>query len=495
MIPNYIVDIILNLRKSGYTAYIVGGCCRDILSGKVPHDWDIATNALPEEVQKIYPNSFYTNKFGTVTLKSIPFSTDKIEITTYRSDSDYIDLRHPKSVKFISSIEADLSRRDFTINAIALGIPEPKVTIDSAQKPKTIKLKDCQIIDLFDGQGDLKRKILRTVGKAKDRFSEDALRMIRAVRFCAQLDFDIEDQTYKAIKDNAHLIDKISKERIRTECFKVLTSDHAVKGVQLLKDLGLLKYIAPELLEGVGVTQNKHHVYTVFEHNLYSFKYACDKNYSLEVRLAALMHDIGKPRTKAGDGINATFYNHDIVGANMVKSLLERWKSDNTFISKVVLLVRYHMFYYNVGEVTQASIRRLLVKVGVDNIEDLIKLRQADRIGSGVPKAEPYKLRHFRYLVAKVLRDPLSVKVLNINGSEIMKKLKLPPGPRVGMLLNMLLAEVLDDPALNTKEYLTERLQALQSLPDEALKNALERIEFEKNKIDEIDKQKYHVGC
>ncbi len=480
MFPKYIKEIISALTNHGYESYLVGGCCRDILMNKKPKDWDIATNALPNEIQKIFPDSMYLNKFGTVVLKPDSVNTEKIEITTYRSDSAYSDNRHPDEVKFVTSINEDLSRRDFTINSMAIS-------------SKDLIVSKITIIDTFNGQNDLKNSVIRAINDPYERFKEDALRLIRAIRFSVQLGFTIEEQTKQAIIKNAFLIKRISSERIRDELLKIMDSDNAYLGIKLLTDLNILQYIVPELLEGVGVTQNKHHVYTVFDHNFYSLKYACEKKYSTVIKIASLFHDIGKPRTKNSEGPNCTFYKHDIVGAKMADKILSRLKFDKEMAQKIVLLIRYHMFYYNVGEVTESSIRRLLVKVGVENIDDLICLRQADRIGSGVPKAEPYKLRHFKYLILKVCKDPLSVKMLKINGDDIMKILKIRPGPRVGLLLNALLAEVLDNPKLNTLEGLTDRVFVLNKLNDQELKSMEERIEFEKKKIDEEDKRRFYV--
>ncbi|MBA7653274.1 A-adding tRNA nucleotidyltransferase [subsurface metagenome] len=378
-IPKEVKSVIDKLKNKGFQAYIVGGCVRDFLRGITPEDWDVTTNAKPKEIQKTFPKSFYENKFLTVTVKtgSKNPKLKEIEVTTYRLEAKYTDKRHPDEVKFAKSIKEDLARRDFTVNAIAM---------------------DTEIIDPFQGQKDLEDKVIRAVGKPADRFSEDALRMMRAVRLATTLNFTIEPETARAIKKNAALLRAISKERIRDELMKIIMSDKAEQGIELLRQLGLLKYIIPELEQGYGVSQNKHHIYECYEHSLLSLKYAAQKGFNKHVRLASLLHDIAKPRTKRGQGENATFYGHEIVGAKMTSQILNSLRFPKKDIEKIVKLVRYHLFYYNVDEVTESSVRRLVRQVGPENMEELLQVRMADRIGSGVPKAEPYKLRHFTRL-------------------------------------------------------------------------------------------------
>ncbi len=470
-LPKEVIFAINELKKSGFEAYAVGGCVRDFLINKEPKDWDIATSALPEEIQKIFPKNFYENKFGTVTVFVDLF---QMEITTYRVDQKYSDKRHPDSVKYTKSLKEDLKRRDFTINAMALGA-------------------DGKIIDLFGGQRDLKEKLIRAVGDPEERFKEDALRLMRAVRFASQLDFPIEGETEKIIRKLSGNIDYISKERIRDELIKIVLSDHPKYGFDLMVKLNILNYVMPETLAGVGVEQNKHHIYDVYEHNTRALQYTADQKYSLEVRLSALFHDVAKPQTKRGKGYNATFYNHDIVGAKITKKIMKRLKFSNKEIDKISLLVKYHLFYYNVGEVTDSSVRRLVVKVGLENIEDLIKVRFADRIGSGTPKAEPYKLRHFRYMVNKVSKDPVSVKMLKIKGDEVIKLLNIKPGPKVGLLLNALLSEVLDDPNRNKKEYLEKKVKKLNDFSISELASMVKKSEEQIKIIEKEEKRKFKV--
>src|SRR3989344_2330771 len=367
-LPKEVKEIIKALNGAGFEAYAVGGCVRDFILEREPYDWDITTNAEPEKIQKIFKNSVYENQFGTVAVKTESENERLkiIEITTYRVEEKYTDKRHPDIVKFTAKIEDDLSRRDFTVNAIAYD--------------------GKKFIDPFNGQKDIEKKIIRAVGEPYKRFNEDALRLMRAIRFAVQLNFAIEEETAKAIKKNSNDIAAISKERIRVELIKTIMTTRPSFGFELLRQFGLLRRIMPELEEGWGVGQNKHHIYTVWEHNLLSLDWAANNNYKLENRIASLMHDIGKPQTKKGDGPDSTFYNHEVVGAKMTAKILERLKFPKKFIEKVMLLVRYHLFYYNVEEVTESSVRRLVKNVGPENVNDLLEVRIADRKGSGVPK-------------------------------------------------------------------------------------------------------------
>ena len=520
-IPTEVTNILDKLNKSGFEAYVVGGCVRDLLLARQsprlagafgeaqvgdggdqkPKDWDIATNALPEQIQKIFPDSFYANKFGTVTVKtdSSDETLKEIEITTYRVDAKYSDKRHPDSVCFTRNLEEDLARRDFTINAIAL----------MEIKNQKSKIK---IIDLFNGQEDLKNGRIRAVGKPEERFNEDALRMLRAVRFAVELSsvkqsFTIEEKTQRAIQKNAGLLQIIAKERIRDELEKIIMSTKPDEGILMLRDLGLLKFIIPELEKGIGMTQNRHHIYTIFEHAILSLKFAArpakfyegkfggvNKKYNLVVRLAALLHDIAKPQAKRGEGLDSTFYNHDIMGAKIAVRILERLHFSREIIERAANLVRHHMFVYDVGAVTEAGVRRLLRRAGPENIGDLLALRIADRLGSGVPKAQPYRLRHFQYMIEKVQHDAISVKMLKINGRDIMEILKIEPGPKIGAILDVLLAEVIENPEKNEKKYLAQRAKALNEIDSSQLRQmAKEKIEEKKEEENKIIKDKYWV--
>jgi len=493
-IPREIILIIQKLKKAGFPAYIVGGCVRDVLRNKKPKDWDIATLAKPEEIQMIFSDSFYKNKFGTVTVKtpSCDSTLKEVEITTFRKDEKYSDKRHPDKISFAQNIEEDLSRRDFTINAMAIQLMPPR----SAQDELTTQNKQqMTIIDPFGGQKDLKNKIIKTVGSPEHRFSEDALRLLRAVRFSVTLGpgWQIEKNTFLAIKKFSTLIKAISKDRIRDEFIKIVESQRAAEGVLLLHKIKLLEHIIPELEKGVGMPQNRHHIYTIFQHSILSLKYAAKYNYNLNVRLAALLHDIAKPQTKRGEGAFATFYNHDVLGARITTRILKRLRFPKKIIEKVALLVRYHMFYYDPEKVTESSVRRLLQRVGKENIDELIQVRICDRKGSGVPKAYPFRLRHFKYVLERVKSHPISVSMLKVNGNDVMGTLKIDSGPRVGLILNALLAEVIEDPQRNSKNYLIKRIKELASLSDFELKSKHKIIEEKKMEIDEELKKRVGI--
>ncbi len=482
-IPKEVKNIISKLQEAGFEAYIVGGCVRDFLLGIEPKDWDVTTNAKPTEIQKIFPDSFYENNFLTVTVRtgSKNPALQDVEVTTFRSEAKYSDKRHPDQVKFAKTLQEDLSRRDFTINAIAIDIKGTKK----------------EIIDPFEGQDDLKNNIIKTVGNPDERFGEDALRMLRAARFATTLNFGIEEKTAEAIKKNSIWLEAVSKERVRDELVKIIMSPRAADGIELLRQLHLLKYIIPELEENVGVAQNKHHIYDCYQHALKALEYTTKKHFAMQVRLAALLHDIGKPRVKVGQGQEATFYSHELVGAKMAFQILNRLKFSNKDIEKIVKLVKWHMFYYNVGQVSESSVRRLVRNVGPESMEELLQVREADRIGSGVPKAEPYKLRHLKYLVDKVSKDPISVGMLKVDGKDIMNVLGIAPGPRVGQILDILLGYVLDDPKKNTKAFLSSEILKLGKLEEKKLKElsaAAKEDKFEvQTEQDESIKKKYFV--
>ncbi|MBI2889123.1 MAG: HD domain-containing protein [Candidatus Liptonbacteria bacterium] len=506
-IPKEVQEVAKTLTGAGFEAHLVGGCVRDLVLGREPKDWDIATNATPKEMLAIFEDSVYENNFGTVGVKTRSENPKLavVEVTTYRVEGKYTDKRHPDEVKFAKTIEEDLSRRDFTINAMAVALQRA----DSKE----------QIVDPFEGREDLKKKVIRTVGKPEERFNEDALRLMRAIRFATELGgssagraspealpaarggpvsgWHIDPATRKAVAAQAELLAMIAKERIRDEFVKIIEAPQAAKGVLLLEDTGLLKHIMLELREGIGVSQNKHHIYEVFEHHVRSLDYTAKQGYQLHVRLAALLHDLGKPKTKGGEGLDATFYGHEMVGARMAVKALERLKFSKDIIEQVAHLVRYHMFYYNVGEVSPAGVRRFLARVGPETVPDLIRLREADRIGSGVPKAVPYKLRHFLFMIEKVKRDPVSPKMVVVKGDSVMRILGIPPGPRVGWILNILLEEVLEDPKRNTKEYLEGRVQELGALTDAKLKALAEGARHAKDEfeggVEKDMKSKYHV--
>jgi poly(A) polymerase/tRNA nucleotidyltransferase (CCA-adding enzyme) len=477
-IPEEIKAIIIKLEAAGHEAFVVGGPVRDFLMGKTPKDWDMTTDATPQELQQLFPHNFYNNDFGTVTVIHESPSAEAlktVEITTYRTESAYTDHRHPDKVEFTPSLEEDLKRRDFTINAMALRLHEGQE----------------EIIDLFGGRSDLEAGLIRAVGSPDERFGEDALRMLRAVRFAVQLGFTIEEETFASIYRQKALLERISQERVRDELVKIILSDRPKEGIELLQESGLLRFIIPELEAGIGMAQNRHHVYTIYEHLLRTLQ-ACPSR-KLEVRLAALFHDIAKPQTKAGQGPDSTFYNHDYVGAKITSKILRRLRFSNHVVDQTTLLVKNHMFYYNTGEVSEAGVRRLIKRVGQENLKDLLDLRIADRIGSGTPKGKPYKLRHLEYLIEKVSKDPISPKMLKIGGEDIMTLLGIGPGPKVGAILKVLLAEIIEDPSRNTKEYLEERTRGLYELPLEEIRKSEKIIEEKKEEEDLKDKNKFWV--
>lgn len=476
------IYVVKMLETDGFEAFVVGGCVRDLLLGKIPKDWDVTTNATPEQVQKIFPESVYENEFGTVGIKAETEKgkTEVIEVTTYRIESKYSDKRHPDRIKFAKTLQEDLSRRDFTVNAMAL-----KVWSDEEQ-----------IIDPFKGQNDLENAMIRAVGNPKERFDEDALRMMRAIRFAVELDFLIDQETFQAIKDRSQNLGRVSKERIRDEFSKIILSPAPAKGVNLLVETALMKHVIPQIYQAVGVKQNRHHYHgpfnTVFKHSVASLeKCPSDK---LSVRLAAFLHDIGKPKTKEGEGEMATFHAHEYAGAKLTEQIMQQLKYPRKIIEKTVLLVKNHMFYYNVDEVGEAGVRRVIRKVGLENINDLIDVRIADRLGSGVPKAVPYKLRHFKYMVEKVSNDPISVGQLKLKGDQLMSELELKPGPKIGAILEVLLAKVIDDPSLNERKLLIAEAKKLQKQDLEKLRAmAREKITKEQKKADKRTKDKYWV--
>ncbi|MCK9378767.1 MAG: HD domain-containing protein [Candidatus Moranbacteria bacterium] len=500
-IPSQVIEVLEKIQKAGFEAYIVGGCVRDLIMDKEPNDWDVTTSAKPEEVLEIFgeENSFYENDFGTVGIKirnqesGIENQEEKkeiVEVTTYRIESKYSDKRRPDEVKFAKTLEEDLSRRDFTVNSIALKIKKTDAKLQI--KGESMDGIDHEIVDLFDGRKDIKNRIVRAVGDANERFDEDALRMMRAVRFHSQLGFDIEEKTLEAIKKNVSHIEYISTERVKDEFSKIILSSNPAEGVDMLHETGLLNFVIPELENGVDVGQNRHHIHTIYKHNLLALKFCPSKK--LEVRLAALLHDIAKPQTKRGEGYYSTFYNHDHVGARVAKKILQRLKFSNEIINKVVLLVDNHMFYYNPEEVGEASVRRLIQKVGLENMKDLMDVRIADRLGSGTPKAKPYKLRHLEYLIDKVSKDAVSVKMLKIGGNDLIKELKLAPGPKIGAILDVLLAEVIEDAKKNNRQYLLKKATELDKEDLSKLREmAKEKIEEKKEEDDKELKGKYWV--
>jgi tRNA nucleotidyltransferase (CCA-adding enzyme) len=485
-IPEPVLHTAQALKNAGYEAYLVGGCVRDLLLDRDPKDWDITTNATPEQITSLFPRTFYENDYGTVGVvqskegedEHIHDSLKVIEVTPYRLESGYANKRHPDQVFFVHKITDDLNRRDFSINAIAL---------DPHQG---------HIVDIAKGQDDIKDKILRTVGDPDTRFQEDALRLLRAIRLSCELDFEIEPRTEKSILDNAHLLQHISRERVRDEFVKILMSDSPMRGLELAHKFHMLQFIAPELEAAIGIDQGGAHAYDVWEHLLRALQHTADKKWPLEIRLAALFHDIAKPdtRRKIEGKVKWTFYGHEVVGTKKTKKILQDLKFPQKVIEKVLKLIRWHMFFSDTEEITHSAVRRLIANVGQENIWDLMNVRIADRVGTGRPKEEPYRLRKYQAMIEEVMRDPVSVGMLKIDGKRIMEVTRETPGPKIGFTLHALLEEVIENPKLNTAEYLENRATELIKLPIEELKalgekGKLIKEEEEEKQVKEIRKQ------
>jgi tRNA nucleotidyltransferase (CCA-adding enzyme) len=482
-VPKEVSHVTGFLEKAGFEAYLVGGCVRDLLMGKEPKDWDVTTNARPEQIISLFEKTVYENTFGTVMVIQEDVSQEtlrQIEVTPYRIEAKYSDFRHPDEVKFSDKLEDDLKRRDFTVNALALS---------NNQNSKG------QLVDLFDGLKDIENKTLRTVGEPQDRFSEDALRMLRAVRFACQLDFSVSYETTESILKNAELIKKISAERIRDEFVKIILSKNPASGIVMLQKFGLLKFIIPELEEGIGCDQSGEHFYDVWDHSLLACQHAANKDWPLEIRLSALLHDIGKPRTR-GAGTDPrkkkyTFYGHEVVGARMAKKIMERLKFPKKEIDFVEKMIRNHMFFSDTELITLSAVRRIIAKVGKEDIWNLMNVRECDRVGMKKKEA-PYRLRKYFAMIEEALRDPISVGQLKIDGGYMMKELGIKAGPRMGYILHALLEEVLEDPSKNTVEKLSELVKKLDKLDDKALRELGEKAKEKKEGLEEEEVAKLH---
>ena len=533
-IPKEVSHVTNTLEKAGFEAYLVGGCVRDLIMGREPNDWDVTTNAKPNEIIALFEKTIYENNFGTVGVclpanlgEGVPIEGDVlretkeedvshdtntddvthetseyliVEVTPYRTEAQYSDFRHPDEVKFSDKIDEDLQRRDFTINSMAYS--------------------KNSVMDIYGGLKDIKDKVVRAVGDPDERFTEDALRMLRAVRFAVQLDFSISHETSESILKHAELIKKISSERIRDEFVKIIMSDNPAMGIVMLQKFNLLKNIIPELEEGIGCEQLGEHIYDVWEHLLHALQHAADKKWSFEIRMAALMHDIGKPRTRRLASTQAvqnlaalpslrglrhgldlaqpaskkkyTFYGHEVIGARMTKKIMERLKFSKKEIDLVESLVRNHMFFSDTEQITLSAVRRIINKVKKENIWTLMNVRESDRVGMKKKEA-PYRLRKYFAMIEEALHDPISVKQLKINGEFMMKELGITAGPRMGWILNALLEEVLDDSSKNTVERLSELVKSLNMLGDKELRALGEKGKEKKEELEEEEVQKLHT--
>lgn len=439
-LPKEVKQILETFKKSEKEIYIVGGAVRDFLLERDVKDWDFTTDALPEEILKIIPDGYYNNQFGTVGVK---VGEEIFEITTMRKEGDYNDSRHPSSVSWTNKIEEDLARRDFTINALAMNESD-------------------KIIDPFEGEEDLKQQLIKAVGDPNKRFQEDALRLIRAVRIAAQINFKIEEKTFESIKKNAQLIENISAERIRDELFKILATDNPYEGIVLLRESGLLRYVLPEVEKCFGIVQEgpKHdRIYDIGSHSLLSLKF-CPSIDPL-VRFATLIHDVGKVKTVSvqKDG-NVTFYGHDVVGGRVAQTICERLKLSKKETDKVVKLVRFHLFTVDENQ-TDSAIRRFIKNIGVENIDDMFDLRIGDRLGGGTAKAVSWRMEEYKKRIQQVLHKPFSVTDLKVNGADVMEVLQIKPGKEVGVILDKLFQEVLEDSSKNNRDYLLSRIKEI----------------------------------
>ena len=447
-LPKEVKEILEKFKKHKFQIYIVGGCVRDLLLNRKTNDWDFTTDAKPEEIRKLFPDSFYDNKFGTVGIPTELNTEDGrqetviYEITTFRSESGYTDHRHPDKIVWGKTLEEDLKRRDFTINAIAL---------DGGK-----------VIDLFHGQEDLKNKLIRSVGRAEERFQEDALRMMRAVRFATELKFMIEEETFNAISKHTQLITSVSSERIRDELLKILSSAFPADGIMLLRNSGLLSIILPELEKCFEVQQKspkRHHLYDVGTHLVMSLK-NCPSNDPI-VRLATLLHDVGKPDTYrvTADGV-ITFYNHEIISTSIVRKIADRLHLSKKDRERLTLLVRFHQFSVDERQ-TDSALRRFIRNIGPENIVDILHLRTGDRLGGGARETS-WRLELFKKRLIEVQKQPFTVTDLKVDGYDVMKIYNTGPGRLIGSVLEMLFNDVVEGKIKNEKEALLKRLEDLK---------------------------------
>jgi len=446
-LPDKPKAVIATLENAGFVCYAVGGSVRDMLLNQETHGWDFTTEATPEEILALFPDSFYDNQFGTVGIKirkdDDPESLEDVyEITTFRSEKGYRDHRHPDTIMWGKTLEEDLARRDFTVNAIATNGKE--------------------LIDPYGGQNDLDANLIRAVGEPDQRFAEDALRMLRAVRFAATLGFTIEEKTAEAIRKNAATITDISRERVRDEFLKILAADHAADAVLVLKNLGLLTYILPELEAAFSTPQKspkRHHIYDVGTHSVQALKH-CPSDDPI-VRLATLIHDLGKVKTmrKTDDGV-ITFYNHEVVSSHIAKNLGRRLRLSRKQTELLYTLVRWHQFSVDERQ-TDAALRRFIRRVGKDSLSKILALRIGDRLGGGASETS-WRLELYKKRLEEVQKQPFTVTDLQIDGHDVMKSYGIKPGPAIGVALDALFAEVEAGTLPNEREALLTRLAEIK---------------------------------
>jgi poly(A) polymerase/tRNA nucleotidyltransferase (CCA-adding enzyme) len=490
-IPHYVIAVARVLIKEGYKAYLVAGAIRDTYLGIKPHDYDIATDALPDQLIELFPKSLAVGaQFGTIVVVQQDTSGENftVEVTTLRNEEDYLKGRWPSKVTFVRDLEEDLKRRDFTINAMAIDLSEKGIAylethpaVEGEFSLAHMHSYEFSVVDYFNGLVDLDKRVIRAVGNPVARFTEDGLRPYRACRFASQLGFTIEPQTFNAIQQCLNVSAMVSTERIRDEFMKLLmNSQKPSVGIELLRESGLLQQFLPELVATYGVQQDIGHAFDVYHHLLRSVDLAPDR-----VKLAALFHDIAKPETATGDG---HFYGHDQTGAKQTAKIMKRLRFANAEIKQVENLVRWHMFFYpytedEIAKLQQESsateqdklhetteevkaakywsdgaVRRFIKRVGLENIEDLFSLRIADATSEPVSMWSPEEIVALQARISKVLAEDSALKVsdLAVNGKDIMHAFKIAPSPIIGKTLNFLLERVLDDPKLNGKEELLE---------------------------------------
>jgi len=434
LLPSPALKIMEILEEAGHRAYLVGGCVRDLLLGREPRDLDVASSALPEEVKKLFRRAHLKGeRFGTVTV--LDFG-EPVEVTTFRAENGYADHRHPIEVRLGVTLEEDLARRDFTVNAMALG-------------------RRGEIVDPFGGRDDLRRGVIRCVGDPARRFSEDALRMLRACRLAAELGFALHPETSSAIQENASLIGHVSPERIREEFLRTLLAPDHKRGFDLLLETGLLNLFAPEIAALAGVEQGSHHLYDCYTHSLLT---VVDKDIP-SLALAELLHDLGKPDTRSvtPDG-RVRFHRHEVVGAEKAARLLERLRFPRRTAEEVATLIRHHLVF-TLRDAGEGGFRRFIQRVGRERIPLLARLVRADVAAHG--RMPPERAQEVERVVRKLeemasREEPLTLADLAVNGRDVMAALGIPPGPRVGQILARLLEAVLEDPSLNTREKLLQ---------------------------------------
>jgi tRNA nucleotidyltransferase/poly(A) polymerase len=440
-VPPSIKEIAALFAGQGKQLYLVGGAVRDHFRGKKPQDWDLATDALPEEVIELFRHAKSPAmviptgiKHGTVT---VHYRGGAFEVTTFRIEADYADGRRPGSISYARTIEEDLSRRDFTMNAIALKMPGG------------------QTVDPFGGIPDIKGHLIRCVGDPQDRFGEDGLRPLRAVRFAAQLNFTVDAPTLEAIRPSLDVTAKVSEERFRDELNKIVASPRPSTAFRLMEQTGLLEFLLPELNACRGVEQKGYHRFDVLDHCLLSCDYAAEKEYPMEVRMAALFHDVGKPDVRMQDNRGIwTFYQHEKRSAFLTEQIMLRLRYSNFQIEKVTCLVRCHMFHYE-PTWSDGAVRRFIIRTGVENLENIYRLRRADTFGMAGIEGPEEGLTALISRVDEVLRrsSVLSLKDLAVSGNDLIA-IGVKPGKPMGIILHELLETVVDDPASNNRETL-----------------------------------------